>query len=441
MAAVRWRHLALLVLGVGAACGRSPNPPTVEFGPTELASASTGRGAAPMLLVSDAGDRVLSWVAEDSVGVGALYVEVTGPAGVAGPVGVIRDPLGGVEPHGEAPPRLAAAPDGSLYVLYTVGREVPGERFPRSALRFSRSDDRGRTWSEPASVNEGERFGSHNFHALLAGPGGSVWAAWLSSSRGRSGVWLRRSTDGGRTWTPASLIDSSEACPCCRTGLARGPDGSLYVSWRKVFDDGARDVVVMRSPDGGDTWEDPVRPREDGWVIAACPHAGPALAVGPDGAVHIAWWTGKEGEAGVYYARSADRGRTFHAVPIATARRSAPARVQLAVGAAGQVVVAWDDGLSPAPRILVRAAADRGERFGPTTVLSEPGRAASFPVLAVLGDSVIVAWGEMGERAHHLAMAARPDMRDPAAVMPLPRVGQSEILLRRGRLTSAGPGS
>lgn len=190
---------------------------------------------------------------------------------------------------------------------------MPGERFPRSALRFSRSDDRGRTWSEPASVNEGERFGSHNFPALLAGPGGSVWAAWLSSSRGRSGVWLRRSVDGGRTWAPATLIDASEACPCCRTGLALGRDGSLYVSWRKVFDNGVRDVVVMRSPDAGDQWEAPVRPREDGWVIAACPHAGPALAVGPDGAVHIAWWTGKEGEAGVYYGRSVDRGRTFTA--------------------------------------------------------------------------------------------------------------------------------
>lgn len=112
------RGLTLLMLGVGAGCGRSPGPPAVVgFGPPELASASTGRGAAPMLVVSPAGDRVLSWVAEDSAGVGALHVEVTGPTGVAGPVSVIRDPLGGIEPHGEAPPRLAAGPDGSLYAL------------------------------------------------------------------------------------------------------------------------------------------------------------------------------------------------------------------------------------------------------------------------------------------------------------------------------------
>ncbi len=78
----------------------------------------------------------------------------------------MRDPLGPIEAHGEAPPQLAADPAGGISVLYTVGKEVPGERFPKSALRFIRSADSGRTWSEPRTVNDGTEFGSHNFHAL-----------------------------------------------------------------------------------------------------------------------------------------------------------------------------------------------------------------------------------------------------------------------------------
>jgi hypothetical protein len=346
------------------------------------------------------------------------------PAGVA----IVRDPLGGIEPHGEAPPKLAASPDGALYALYTVGKEVVGSRFPKSALRFVRSLDQGTSWSEPISVNEGERFGSHNFHALLAGPGGVVFAAWLSSTAGKSGVWLRRSQDGGVTWGPARSIDTGEACPCCRTGLALGPDGSLFISWRKVFDGSIRDVVVMRSRDGGESWDPPVRPREDGWVFAGCPHAGPALAVDRSGAVHIAWWTGKEGEAGVYYAKSTDGGETFRAVPIAVSSRAAPAHVQVAAGDFG-AVVAWDDGLSRTPRVLIRSIDDRG-RLGREIQVSGKG-AASFPVLGVRGDSVQIAWTQQEEAAHHAEAAARPDMKDPKAVMKLPRVGQSEIFARR----------
>lgn len=431
MSAVRWIRcsgLGLLV-AAGAACGRSEPP----LSPIELASAATDRGATPMLAVTADGDRVLSWVADDPAsGREALFVQVT-PAGTAAPEPfvVVRDSLGGIEPHGEAPPRVVAAPDGAIYALYTVGREVPGQRFPRSALRFTRSLDGGRTWSEPVSVNEGERFGSHNFHALLGAAGGRVYAAWLSAGREGSSVWLRSSADGGRTWDSARSIDLGEACPCCRTGLALGPEGNLYVSWRKVFPGDVRDVVVMRSVDGGRTWDAPVRPREDGWVFAGCPHAGPSLEVDADGAVHIGWWTGKEGEAGVYYARSIDGGQSFTAVPLATGARAAPAHVQLATGPFG-VIVAWDDGLTGTPRILMRGARS-GTAFGPEWVVSGEG-AASFPVLAVDGDSVTIAWSEKGREAHRADEAARPDMSQPGASMPLPRVGQSEIFVRRAKV-------
>jgi hypothetical protein len=419
-------------LGLAAGCGGRRDS---VFSPVELASAGTTRGAAPMFLVAPGGDRVLSWVADDSTaGREALFVEVTRAGSTTPePVAVIRDSLGGIEPHGEAPPRLGAGSNGSLYALYTVGKEVEGERFPRSALRFVRSLDRGKTWSEPVSINEGERFGSHNFHALLAGQDGAVFVAWLSSAKGRSGVWLRRSLDQGTTWLAAQGVDTAEACPCCRTGLAQGRDGTVYLSWRKVFPGNVRDVVVMRSGDRGTTWEEPVRPRADNWVFAGCPHAGPSLAVDSTGAVHIAWWTGKEGEAGVYYARSTDGGRHFEPAPIATGPRAQPAHVQLATSG-GAAIVAWDDGLSSTPRILLRASTD-GARFGPERQVSLAG-AATFPVLGVAGDSLIVAWSQVSEASHRHAVASRPNMSDPKTVMKLPRVGQSEIYQRRARVAA-----
>jgi hypothetical protein len=100
----------------------------------------------------------------------------------------------------------------------------------------------------------------------------------------------------------------------------------------------------------------------------------------------------------------------------------------------GRVLVAWDDGLGASPRVLLRASRDGGATFGPEEVVSAPEQAATFPVLAVVGDSVAVAWSATTAAEHHAAAAARPDMKDPGAVMPLPRVGQSEIWLRTGGL-------
>jgi hypothetical protein len=151
------------------------------------------------------------------------------------------------------------------------------------------------------------------------------------------------------------------------------------------------------------------------------------------GDVHVAWWTGKEGEAGVYYARSADGGKSFVAQPIATGEKARPAHVQLAVS--GQrVYLAWDDGLGDVPRVLLRRSTDGGKSFNPEELLSDGEAAASYPVLALYGDSVAVAWSQMTAAEHRKKLASMADMKDPKAVMPLPRVGQSEILMRTGAI-------
>lgn len=429
------RTVAMVLLGVlGAGCQGTDRADLVFTAPL-VVSRETANGAAPMFLVTPAGDRVLAWVAAEGGGSdGRLYLSVTpAGAGAALPTVLLTDPLGPIEPHGEAPPRLAADAGGGLYALYAVGKEVEGRRFPANALRLVRSRDHGRSWSAPVTVNgPGELgdFGSHGFHALTVAPDGAVLVTWLENAGGVSKVVFASSTDGGERFGAARVINETPACPCCRTGVTATADGKLFVSWRSVFAGDVRDVVVSRSDDGGATWNTPVRPREDGWVYPGCPHAGPAMALGPDGAVHIAWWTGKEGEAGVWYARSRDGGRSFVPTPISVGERSRPAHVQLAVTPDGQVVLAWDDGLGARPVVKLRRSTDGGATWLAAQELSDPAAASSFPVLALLGDSVAVAWSQQSTAAAEHAAHQMPDMKDPSARMPLPRVGQQEVFLR-----------
>ena len=416
---------ALFALG---ACRREPAP---RLGAPEVLSRATSIGTAPMFAVSRDGREAIAWVAAPNGGTdGRIYVSIDG-----GAPHELRDPLGPIEPHGEAPPKLAFDDGGALGALYVVAKEVPGRRFPASALRFARSEDNGRTWSTPISVNDDSTFGSHNFHALHAMSDGSLYVAWLDGRLGKSTVYVTRSRDGGRTWSANQRVGAGEACPCCRTSIAAASDGTVYLAWRAVLPGNVRDIVIARSTDGGVTWSTPVRAHADEWVFDGCPHAGPSMQVDGAGRVHIAWWTGREGAAGAYYARSDDGARTFsEPVALGVAAFSRPAHVQLALSGNETVVAAWDDGTLETPRVRLRVSRDGGKSFGPATDASEEGRAAGFPVVGTVGDSVVVAWSERSAAAEADERDNHPDMSNPAAVMPLNAVGEAEVIVRRGRL-------
>ena len=407
-----------------AACGPGPVP---TLDPPTTVSAPTAVGAAPMFVVAPDGRRTAAWISAPGGGTdGRLYVSTGGAPPVE-----LRDTLGAIEAHGESPPKLAYAPDGVLHALYAVAKIVPGRRFPASALRAIRSDDGGRTWSDPVTVTDDSVFGSHNFHALHADASGVVWASWLDGRGGKSAAFVSRSSDGGRSWSPNVRVDMGESCPCCRTAVATDPRDPrrAWMSWRTVAPGNVREVVVAATTDGGATWSEPVRAQRDGWVFEGCPHAGPALRVDSEGRVHVAWWTGKEGAAGVFYARSVDGGRSFgEALPLGVAEFSRPAHVQLAVDG-DAVVAAWDDGTIAVPRILVRAAADGGSRFGPAVTASDTTRIATFPVLALANGRLTIAWSERSaggeEHAGHAA---------PGAPMGLKSVGPSQVLVREGTI-------
>lgn len=418
----------LAVLAPLAACGRAP---VVTLAEASTVSAPTAVGAAPILALAPDGARTVAWVSAPGGGTdGRMYVSTDDGAPVE-----IRDTLGPIQPHGEAPPKLVYGSDGVLHAVYVVGKEVPGRRFPMSALRYVRSTDHGASWSAPVSVTDTSVFGSYNFHALHAAADGTIYVSWLDGRDGKSATYMTRSTDGGRTWAANVRVAPGESCPCCRTAIATADDGALYLAWRTVLPGSIRDIVVSRSADRGQTWSEPVRVHADEWRFDACPHAGPSLQVDGEGRLHVAWWTGKEGRAGVWYARSEDGARTFGApIALGVAEFSRPSHAQLAVGADGLVVVAWDDGTLRTPRVTLRASNDGGASFAAAVAVSDSGSAATFPVLALADRHVTVVWAEQSQEAASHAEHSRPDMKDPTAVMPLPSVGMSEVRLRTGTI-------
>src|SRR3954470_23008082 len=199
------------------------------FSDPETVSAATTVGAAPMFALSPSGTRAVAWVSAPDAGTdGRLYVSTGGVPSE------LRDSLGPIEPHGEAPPKLSYGPDGTLYALYAVGKVVPGRRFPMSSLRLAKSADDGKTWTAPVTIASDSAFGTRNFHALHVGSDSALYVAWLEANQGKSRTFLTRSTDQGTTWTTPVTADVNQSCPCCRTAIATAGDGTVYLAWRTV---------------------------------------------------------------------------------------------------------------------------------------------------------------------------------------------------------------
>ena len=156
----------------------------------------------------------------------------------------------------------------------------------RDSIRFARSTDGGKTFSPAVTVNSdgaGEPAG-HAFQSVAVDRQGRVYIAWIDErnkqkeDRGAE-IWLAVSADRGRTFSRDRRI-LTDVCECCRTNLQSDAAGNLYLSYRTVPRSGPmyRDIIIARSQDGGKTFAQTMV-SEDRWEINGCPVAGPSFSL------------------------------------------------------------------------------------------------------------------------------------------------------------------
>lgn len=409
--------LALAAMGALAGCDTHPEPFIIGFGPS-ITIAETG-GTRPTVAIDPRdGTTYIAWIGAGQAAAD-LYLSRIDPGDTvpATPVRVNHIP-GDAAPHDQAPPRVVVGPEGNVYIAWQNNTVIPGRRFPSSNLRFARSIDRGATFEPAIFVNDDAESGppaSHTFHDMAVAADGTIAVSWIDSraraaspgdTTARPGpvrhdqahhepgpeIRVAYSTDRGRSFGPSRVVDT-DACPCCRTSIALREDGAAYIAWRKVFPGEIRDIVVARVDGHAPTSaaRPPIRTHQDDWRFDACPHAGPALVTGEDGAVHIAWYTGQPGRAGLYHAVSHDGGATFGSpMPVLAAEALPPSQIALAPTTRGALLIAWEDRRHPERKI--RTALLHGGRF----TEARATLAGATPDLAHAHGTTALAWLDGG---------------------------------------------
>ncbi|HKH99537.1 MAG TPA: hypothetical protein VJ999_10550 [Candidatus Sulfotelmatobacter sp.] len=197
-----------------------------------------------------------------------------------------------------------------------------------------------------ASHDAGQTFATTHVN-LNAAPGwslaggatvdhaGNAYFGWTEYAReeisGRPvGVYVSRSSDGGRTWSTALLGVSGAPPGCeaqnCETGylgaqvaLASDAAGALYALWNSGSSNGGPErIYFSSSTTGGVTWS----PRTAvSSAAAGVEHGFPAIAAGVSGDVRIAWMDARAADPdhpdrrlwNTFYRSSTNGGATWSA--------------------------------------------------------------------------------------------------------------------------------
>jgi hypothetical protein len=236
-------------------------------------------------------------------------------------------------------PDVSFAADGTLYLTFVT---LKGRANAPAAAWMSTSTDGGRTLSRPIRTPLGKLAFQSRVTTDPRNPR-RVYITYLKASdvglykftEPGNPIQTIRSEDGGRTWTDPVRVSDGQRLRAVAPTPATGPDGKLYVLYLDLGDDdldyrglhrgrggepyeGTWSLVLARSSDRGATWEESVV--DDGivpterFVVFSPP--GPSLAV--DGErLYAAFHSGKLGDADV----------NLWTLPAGEARWKGPVRV------------------------------------------------------------------------------------------------------------------
>jgi hypothetical protein len=261
-------------------------------------------------------------------------------------------------------PRLVIS--GNAMIVSAIATE--------SDLFYWRSTDGGKTWSKAAVINDQPKAAREGLHAMAGDAEGHVAAAWLDDrTPGGKRLYGAFSNDAGATWSKNELLYQSPGrtiCECCHPSVISLGHGEFAVMWRNVID-GSRDFYALRLRDGKPV-SPAVKQGTGTWKLDACPMDGGGLGI-LNGELVSAWRRDHD----LYLAETGKP-----EVRIGTGQD-----VALAVNSKGAYTI-WSTAAGIEARVPGSSA---------STHLSDAG---AFPALLTLPDgSILAAWEEKGSIA------------------------------------------
>lgn len=327
-----------------------------------------------------------------------IYLSYSDDLGVtqSAPVEVNSEPEN-ILGDGENRPKIIMR-KGVIYVSYTQGLAKP----MTGDIRFSRSTDGGKSFSAPVTVNDNREVISHRFDSMAVNGKGHIYISWLDkrdqSAAEKNGekyngaaLYYAVSDDGGKSFRRNEKI-ADHVCECCRTVMSVDVDDFPVIAWRHIYDTNIRDHALVKL----DGKMAPVRLSHENWNIAACPHHGPSLSIAPDGIYHAAWFSNAPERHGLFYAYSADQGKTFSS-PLNFGNFEAHPAHPYVLSLGSRVYLVWKEFDGESTGIFGMNSGDGGKSWSAPSRLASTSDESDSPMLIGESTRVYLSWNTKNE--------------------------------------------
>lgn len=390
-----------------------PAGPTVTvFAPPQNVSNDSGTSSSEQIAIDCKGNINLVWW-DNSPGYWAVFFSRSIDGGItfSAPQNLSNDPSGTTSPN------MALDADGSIYVVWG-GWSGPGGFLTRSSdgsnfsapvkiadnvsgtpsiavgpdsninlgwrdvsffrsVYFSRSSDRGETFTQPILLSATNTFGGTPLIGVDSfGAIDIVWEGCLTDCR----IWFSSSTDGGVTFSQqlylATMYDAGSPLD-----MSIGPNRDINVVYNTVP---WGNVFLERSTDGGASFTRTNVSNNSNKPYFMSP-GNARIAIDSGDAIDVVW----NGGGQVFFSRSTDQGASFASVAVANG--SFP---QIALDSKDNINLAWNGYSATANSndVFFSRSSDAGRTFSTPQQLSN-NTANSNPqsqiALDILGNPAI----------------------------------------------------
>ena len=175
-------------------------------------------------------------------------------------------------------PQIAATSNGLIVTACTNSGNI-----------YSYVTDNHNKWIQSSRVNDVDTIAKENLMALGA-DGNNAFAVWLDLRDKHNKIFGAKSSDGGKTWSKNIMVYASPdktVCECCKPSVVvKG--NSVHVMFRNWLD-GNRDLYLVQSSDGGNTFGQAQKLGKGNWKLDGCPMDGGGLALDKNGNPETVW--------------------------------------------------------------------------------------------------------------------------------------------------------
>ncbi|UCG70011.1 MAG: exo-alpha-sialidase [Thermoplasmata archaeon] len=236
-------------------------------------------------------------------------------------------------------PCIAVDSEGTIYVAWT------DDRWDDTDIYFAKSTNGGVDWTNPnVRINTDSTSTTQRNPTIAVDSEGVIYIAWQDQITGDYDIHFARSTDGGGNWTKPSVKVNSDTSSREQNNpsIAVDSSGTIFLVWQDNRWNNY-DIYYAKSTNGGTSWTHPnIKINSD---TGSARQYNPSLAVSYTGTLYAAWHDYRNANADIYFAYSTNQGENWTHPNLRvnqppTDTQHVPA---IAVGINGPVYVAWQD--------------------------------------------------------------------------------------------------